>query len=30
VSISTGQVVILKVRLPAGGMQPASGLLIAW
>ena len=30
VSISTGRVVILKVRLPAGGMQPASGLLIAW
>ena len=27
-SISTGRVVILKVRLPAGGMQPASGLLI--
>jgi hypothetical protein len=30
VTISTGRVAILKVRLPAGGMQPASGLLIAW
>jgi hypothetical protein len=30
VTISTGRVKILKVRLPAGGMQPADGLLIAW
>jgi hypothetical protein len=30
VTISTGRVAILKVMLPAGGMQPASGLLIAW
>ena len=30
VSISAGRVAILEVRLPAGGMQPASGLLIAW
>jgi hypothetical protein len=30
VTISTGRVRILKVRLPAGGMQPADGLLIAW
>jgi hypothetical protein len=30
VTISTGRVAILTVRLPAGGMQPASGLLIAW
>jgi hypothetical protein len=30
VTISTGRVAILDVRLPAGGMQPADGLLIAW
>jgi hypothetical protein len=30
VTISTGRVAILNVRLPAGGMQPADGLLIAW
>ena len=28
--ISTGRITVLKVSLPAGGMQPASGLLIAW
>jgi hypothetical protein len=28
--ISTGRITGLKVSLPAGGMQPASGLLIAW
>jgi hypothetical protein len=29
-AISTGRVTVLTVRLPAGGMQPATGLLIAW
>ena len=28
--ISTGRITVLQVSLPAGGMQPASGLLIAW
>lgn len=30
VDISTRRTALLKVSLPAGGMQPASGLLIAW
>jgi hypothetical protein len=30
VTIATRRVAVLTVRLPAGGMQPASGLLIAW
>jgi hypothetical protein len=29
-TISTGRIAVLTVRLPAGGMQPASGMLIAW
>jgi hypothetical protein len=28
--IATGRITVLKVSLPAGGMQPATGLLIAW
>jgi hypothetical protein len=29
-TISTGRITVLTVRLPAGGMEPASGMLIAW
>jgi len=29
-TISTGRIAVLTVRLPTGGMQPADGMLIAW